>query len=229
MKKLVLTPLLLAFILFTSCSEDDAVLPEMNDAARPELTDISVSALSETQTPYEHIFKGSATNARTLDTPEDIRQLMDKIEEIFPDANYIDEIETEDKRGIEVWEVEFELPGDVELEFYISKELFEVVEIEGEEIDGSLSYEIDPGDNFVPLSEALNTALSALENQQVEVEEWELSFDDTDDGTWLYKFEIEEEEDIEIYVNAETGELIGVFDDDEDNDDDDEDDDDDDD
>jgi uncharacterized membrane protein YkoI len=228
MKKLVLIPLLLAVIFMAACSEEDPVMPMTeNTADRPAFANITLSALSDTHTPYEHIFKSSSsTNGRMLNTPEDIRALMDKIEEIFPEANYIDDIETEEKRGIEVWEVEFELPGEEELEFYISKELFEVVEIEGEEINGTPAYEIDPGDNFVTLSQALNTAYAALENQQLEIEEWELSFDD---GTWVYKFEIEEEEDIEVYVNAETGELIGIYDDDEDNDDEDNDDDDDDD
>jgi uncharacterized membrane protein YkoI len=217
MKKLVLIPMLFAAIVFTGCSEENAVTPGTENMPRPEFADINLSALSDTHTPYEHIFQGSSSNGRMLNTSEDIRTLMDKIEEIFPDVSYIDEIETEEKRGIEVWEVEIELPDDEELEFYISKELFEVVKIEGEEINGSPAYEIDPGDNFVTLAQALNTAYAILESQP-EIEEWELSFDE---GTWLYKFEIEEEEDIEIYVNAETGEFIGIYDDDEDNEDDD--------
>lgn len=110
------------------------------------------------------------------------------------------------------------LPGEEELKFYIFKALFEVVEIEGEEIDGSPTYEIDPVNNFVTLSQALSTAYTALENPYLQIEAWKLSFDE---GTWLYKYETEEEEDIEIYVNAASGELIGIYGDGKNNDDDD--------
>lgn len=207
---------ILSISLLVSCSEDENIQPVANPGERPVLGPLSLSEIADTHTPYEHIFtSGGAANGRYQNT-DDIRRLMDKIEEIFPEVTYVDEIERSQERGIDVWEVEIELPGGAELDFYISRDLFEVVEIEGDEVN--LPYELDPGDNFITLAQAVAVAESALGDRQLTFDDWELSFDD---GRWVYEFETERPDDLEIYVHAETGDLIGVYDDDDDNDDDD--------
>ncbi|MFP4090655.1 MAG: PepSY domain-containing protein [Cyclobacteriaceae bacterium] len=216
-KKHLIIPSMLSLILLISCSEDN-IEPTGNNEARPTFDNLTISALSGTQTPYEEIFKsGGNTNGRLQDS-DDIRRLMDKMEEIFPDFTYIDEIESEQIRGVDVWEVEIELPDDDDLEFYISKDLFEVVKIEGDDVD--LPYELDPGDSFITLNEAVGVARRALEGNDIEFDDWDLSFDD---DRWIYEFEMENPDDVEVYVNANTGELIGVYDDDDDDDDNDDD------
>ena len=214
MKKIYLWSTLAIVAVFYSCSEDgqDINVPEKDQ-------DISVALLQSVQTPYQHIFNPTkASGGRIMD--DGVKsEIMDKVKEVFPQSVFIDDIDDEVERGIPVWEVEIELPNGGDIDFYISKDLLEVVKIDGD--DDAYGVEVNPGGDFIALSQAVNAAKVAYEG---EIEEWELELDDA--SRWRYEFEYDDD-DVEVYVDAFTGGIIAVYLDDEDDDDDDNDDDDD--
>lgn len=219
-----LTLFLVTMVFFAACSEDDALNPA---AQRPAYNNLALSQLSEIETPYQYIFNPdkSARNGRYADD-DILTGIREKVNEIFPQATVIDEIESDRERGIAVWEVELEMPSDAEVEFKISKDLQEVVKISGD--DDEIDYEVNPGGSFISLSEAVRAARNAVRG---EAEEWELELND--DDIWVYEIEIEsdrnDDDDVDVLIHAYTGDLIAIYHDDDDRyerDDDDDDDDD---
>lgn len=196
---LVVIPL----ILIHSCSDDD------NNGldSEPVYDLLSIQALETVQTPYQYVFNPTKSGVVALKS-DDLNEVKEKINEIFPDGK-IDDIDEDEERGIEVWEIEVYMysDDDDELEFFISKELLEVIKIEG---DGLVDYDINPGGDFIRLSEAILAANLAVSGT---IEDWELEYDNR---RWVYEFEYEsnQDDDVEVIVNAFNGNVIGVFDDD---------------
>ncbi len=212
--------LLFAALMLLSCSKDDDNMP-----GREAELNLNLNTLVNVQTPYQHVFNpGKAISNARVNNDADKTAIMNKIKEIFPQANFIDDIDDEIERGIPVWEVEIELTNGGDLDFYISKDLLEVVKIEGDDDFNGIN--INPGGNFISLAQAVNAAKQAYNG---EIDDWELELDN---GTrWVYEFDFEDDstnnDDVEVYVDAFTGNVIAVYTDDDGNDDDDDDDDDD--
>lgn len=211
---------ILSMGIFTACSEDN------EDALRsePVYEALSVQMLQTVNTPYQHVFNRAKAAIDSDLKNDDLEEVQRKLEEIFPEGK-IDDIEEDVERGLNVWEIEVYINADDddEIEFYISKDLLEVVKIEG---DGPVNYNINPGGDFISLMQAITSAAQSVEGA---IDDWDLEYDG---NRWIYEFEYESvrndgDDDIEIHVDAYTGEVLGVYHDDiEDDDTDDNDDDD---
>lgn len=206
--------------LFSACSEDN----EDPLRSEPSYEALSVQMLQSTRTPYQHFFN-PAKSALVADLKnDDLADIQLKLEEIFPEGK-IDDIEEDVERGLAVWEIEVYMNADddEEIEFYISKDLLEVVKIEG---DGPVNYDINPGGEFISLTQAINAVMQSVDGT---IDDWDLEYDG---NRWIYEFEYETvrddgDDDIEIHVDAYTADVLGIYHDDieDDNDDDDSDDD----
>ena len=193
--------------LFSACSEDneDALNPE------PSYEPLTVQKIQTVQTPYQHVFN-PAKSAIVIDLKnDDLTEVQRKLEEIFPEGK-IDDIEEDVERGLDVWEIEIYINADDddEIEFYISKDLLEVVKIEG---DGPVNYNINPGRDFISLTQAINAAAQSVVGV---IDDWDLEYDG---NRWIYEFEYEsvrddDDDDIEIHVDAYTADVLGVYRDD---------------
>lgn len=210
--------ILMAGFALLSCDSEDNMIkkpePEMN---------LSLNILQNLQTPYQHIFNPSKSTSGRIMDDEIKTSIMEKVKEVFTQAVFVDDIDDEIERGIPVWEVEIELSNGGDIDFYISKDLLEVVKIEGD--DDFEGIEVNPGGDFITLSEAVAAAKNTYNG---EIEEWELELDN---GTsWMYEFEFEDDgayDDPEVHVDAFSGNVDAVYLDTDDNDDDDDDEDDD--
>ncbi len=104
----------------------------------------------------------------------------------------------------------FNADDDEEIEFYISRDLLGVVKIEGDE---PVDYNINPGGDFILLSQAITAATQSVDGS---IGDWELEYDG---NRWVYDLEYEyvrdeNDDDIEILVDAFNGNVLGVYRDD---------------
>lgn len=130
---------------------------------------------------------------------------------LFPDA-VVREVERDDERGLSVWEVELRLPSGASLEVYLAAADGRLVKAEGER--GPFTYRFAPGDDFIPLADAL-----AAVDGTPELTEWELELDD--DVRWIYELDVRRDGAAwEAEVDARTGTLLELERDDDADDDD---------
>lgn len=161
--------------------------------------DLDIATISGLETPYETIF-GNPSGGRTTETPT-LSEISTKLADIFPDAIVL-EAEVETERGLSVWDIKLKMPGGGILKIDFVQDLGEILKMEGK--TGPFTYDVNPGGDFISLSDAFTVAKSS---QDGEVVKWKLSLEE--ENRWEYEVHITNENGrFEIEVNAFTGELL---------------------
>jgi len=164
--------------------------------------DLDLGTISGLETPYENIF-GNPSGGRTDGTPPTLSEISTKLADIFPDAVVLAaELETE--RGLSVWDIKLKMPGGGILRIDFVQDLGEILKMEGK--TGPFTYDVNPGGDFISLSDAFTAAKSS---QDGDIVKWKLSLEE--ENKWEYEVHINNEAGrFEIEVNAFTGELLST-------------------
>ncbi|MEO9965229.1 MAG: PepSY domain-containing protein [Reichenbachiella sp.] len=203
-KSLLVYFMALVLLSMASCTDettDDLANLEIGDYESEQFNDLTIEEFSALETPMEALLSAVTSGGRKLGT--DIDELTSAILEVLEGAKKIEITESEE-RGLPVYEIELLLASGGTLEVVIVKDIFEILEIEGQ--SGLFDYDIDPQGSFLALSEALLLAKDSLNG---EIVRWELELEE--DNRWEFEVHVETSlGKFEVEIDAFSGEILDI-------------------
>lgn len=194
--------------LFVTCNDDEGTILnipadiDVTSYAPESFPDLSLEEFKAVETPLESLLGGIIPNGRVSSHLTFIDEIAHKLEEIF--SGVVIEIKAGEERGLAVWEIEIKFEGGGKIEIVIVQEAGKVLEIEGQA--GPFDFDLDPGESFISLNEAIEIAHSVMEG---ELERWELELEE--DNKWEWEMHIVNGEGRwEIEIDAFTGEILEI-------------------
>jgi len=183
----------------SGCSENDPspFIPFVDES----FPNLDIQTVASLETPYETVFSSSSGGRLTGEVT--LADISAKLVDIFSGAELL-EAEKETERGLAVWKIKLKMPGGGILKLAFVQELGEILKMEGK--SGPFTYDVDPGGDFIKLSEAFSIAITG---HQGEVVKWELSLEE--ENRWEYEIHLENSSGrYEVEINAFTGELLDI-------------------
>ncbi len=205
-KNLFAVPLMAILIMVSSCQEDDISKGpdfEFTEGTQETFDPLTLETLSTIQTPFADLF-GISTAGRIDEFDISIDTIKTLIENNLQGATVVD-FEVDEERGLTVWKIAIKFETGSYLEIVIVPELAKVLEVEGQR--GPFDYDLDFGDGFVTLQQAIDAALEAVGSG--EVIRWELELEE--ENEWEFEILIVNElGKWEVEIKAGDGVLIEI-------------------
>ena len=190
-----------------SCQTDDVTLSQdVNDQIgqfeKEVFEDLTIEQVQALETPYDSEMNASIpSGGRVLTSGSGLA--ITALVEILQGAT-LEGIEEDTERGLNVYQIIFQLEDGSIMEVSVLTDIFEIIGLTGYE--GDFDIELDPGMNFISLSDALDIAKMKIEG---EVVYWELELEE--ENKWEYEVHILSDTGrYEIEIDATTGDVLEI-------------------
>lgn len=204
-KNLLLYFMALILMTMISCTEDelkDLSNSEIGNYETEQFNDLTIEEFGDLETPFEALLNAASSGGRTREGIS-IDELTAAILEVLEGAKKI-EIKEGEERGLAVYEIELLLASGGTLEVVVVKELFEILEVEGQ--SGPFDYDIDPQGSFISLSEAFLLAKDSLGG---EITRWELELEE--ENKWEFEIHVTTDAGkFEVEIDAFSGAILDI-------------------